>query len=64
MRKVKSKEKYNWISAKNPPKEDGRYLVVEEGKNYRWVGVCTLREGKWDSSQVTLWMPLPEPPWR
>lgn len=52
----------NWIDAKlNPPKKDGRYLVVEDHL-YNWVGVCSLRNGKWDSSTITYYQDLPEPP--
>lgn len=51
----------NWINVKDKrPEQDGRYLVYE--KNYNWVGVSALREGKFDCSATTHWMPLPEKP--
>lgn len=42
------------------PEKDGRYLVSES--QYNWIGVCSFRNGEWDSSTVTHWMPLPEKP--
>jgi hypothetical protein len=49
-----------WISIKEKiPEKDGRYLVTE-AYNWPWVGVCSLRNGKWDSSTVSHWMELPE----
>jgi RimJ/RimL family protein N-acetyltransferase len=52
-----------WIDIKDrKPDKDGRYLVVEVYSNYPWVGVCSLREGKWDSPSIKYWMPLPEAP--
>lgn len=51
----------NWISVKDRmPTENGRYLVVERHL-YKWVGVSTMRNGKFDMP-ITYWMPLPEPP--
>jgi hypothetical protein len=51
-----------WISLKDrSPDIDGRYIVHEEGYG-GWVGVCSLRNGKWDSHSVTHWMHLPEKP--
>jgi len=51
-----------WISVTDKlPEKDGRYLIVEDAP-YKWVGVCSIRNGKWDSSSVIYWMPLPEPP--
>lgn len=50
-----------WISFKdNPPKKDGRYLVVED-HTYQWIGVSTMRQGKFDMP-ITHWMHLPELP--
>lgn len=50
-----------WISIKDrQPEKDGRYLVVEN-HGYRWVGVCQMRNGKFDMD-VAHWMPLPEAP--
>lgn len=52
-----------WISIKDKiPEKDGRYLVFEKGNYYGWVGVLSLREGRWDSENVSHWMPLPESP--
>lgn len=52
----------NWIKCKERmPDKDGRYLVYE-GNKYNWIGVCSLRYGKWDSLEVTHWMPLPSLP--
>ncbi len=51
----------NWINLKDKlPEKDGRYLVVES-LLYRWVGVASLREGKFDT-EILYWMPLPEAP--
>ena len=53
--------KSNWISVKERlPEKDGRYLVTETYSS-PWVGVCSLRNGKWDSGSVSHWMYLPEP---
>lgn len=50
-----------WISVKERlPEKDGRYLVTEIYSS-PWVGVCSLRQGKWDSGSVSHWMELPEP---
>ncbi len=53
-----------WISIKDSdPVIDGRYLVYEDQNGYGgWVGVCSLRNGKWDSQLVTHCMPLPHKP--
>lgn len=51
-----------WISVNTKlPEKDGRYLVAESDP-YKWLGVCSLRNGKWDSALVTHWQDLPEPP--
>ena len=51
----------DWISIKDRlPEKDGRYLVVEK-HSYQWVGVSTMRDGKFDMP-ITHWMPLPAPP--
>lgn len=51
-----------WINVKDRmPEKDGRYLVVESIL-YSWVCVCSLRNGKWDSDNISYWMPLPESP--
>lgn len=51
-----------WIKCnERMPGEDGRYLVVE-CYAYYWVGICSLRDGKWDSPTVKYWMSLPELP--
>lgn len=54
----------NWTSIKNKiPEADGRYLVCEKmSGGYKWVGVSSLRHGKWDCSMTTHWMELPAPP--
>ena len=50
-----------WINIKDKlPKKDGRYLVYIP--NYKWIGVSSLRNGKWDDNALTHWMPLPEAP--
>lgn len=51
-----------WIkTSERMPDEDGRYLVVEKhASGYIWVGVCSLRNGKWDISNVIAWDKLPE----
>jgi hypothetical protein len=51
-----------WIDAKdNLPEKDGRYLVVEDHFG-SWVGVSSMREGKFDT-QVKYWMELPKAPY-
>jgi len=53
--------KFIWISVKDRlPEKDGRYLVVED-HHYKWVGVCSMRNGKFDYP-VKYWMPIPEAP--
>ena len=50
-----------WINVEERlPEKNGRYLVVE-ANHYKWVGVCSMREGKFDFG-ITHWMSLPEPP--
>ena len=50
-----------WISAKDKlPDKDGRYLVVED-HSYKWIGVCAMRDGKFDM-KIKYWMYLPEAP--
>jgi len=52
--------KDKWISVKERfPEKDGRYLVIEMHFT-PWVGVCSLRNGKWDNGSVSHWMELPE----
>jgi hypothetical protein len=51
----------DWISIKTKlPDKDGRYLVVENHV-YKWVGVSTMRKGKFDMP-VLYWMELPKAP--
>jgi hypothetical protein len=50
-----------WINVKEKlPGKDGRYLVVEDHP-YFWIGVCSMREGKFDM-QITHWRDLPKKP--
>ena len=50
-----------WTEAKEKmPEKDGRYLVVED-HSYNWVGVSTMRDGKFDMP-ITHWMELPNAP--
>lgn len=50
-----------WINAKEKlPDKDGRYLVVED-HSYKWVGVCSMRQGKFDFP-IKYWMELPKSP--
>lgn len=50
-----------WIKAADRmPEEDGRYLVTEN-HSYKWVGVCSMRNGVFDMG-ITHWMPLPGAP--
>lgn len=52
-----------WIKVEeDKPETDGRYLVCESGVHWCWIGVCSLRNGEWDSKLVTHWQPLPEAP--
>lgn len=50
-----------WIKASDRmPEKDGRYLVVED-HHCKWIGVSSMREGKFDML-ITHWMELPEAP--
>jgi hypothetical protein len=50
-----------WIKAwERMPPEDGRYLVVED-HHYKWVGVSTMRRGKFDMD-ILYWQELPALP--
>ena len=50
-----------WISIEERiPEKDGRYIVFEP--RYKWVGVSSVRQGKFDDITSTHWQPLPEPP--
>lgn len=50
-----------WISSKDHmPEKDGRYLVVEEHWT-AWVGVSSMRQGKFDV-QPLYWQEIPEAP--
>lgn len=52
-----------WIKcSKRLPEKDGRYLVVEVYPTCPWVGVSSLRDGKWDSAVTVYWMELPPLP--
>jgi hypothetical protein len=52
-----------WISCKEKmPEKDGRYLVVEVFINHHWVGVSSLRGGKWDCVKTEWWAELPTAP--
>lgn len=54
-----------WIKCEDRmPDKDGRYLVAEKfhfGIDY-WVGVSSLRNGKWDVPLTRYWQELPEAP--
>ncbi len=50
-----------WISVKERmPEKDGRYLVVEDHHTI-WVGVASMRAGKFDIP-IKYWQEVPEPP--
>ncbi len=50
-----------WISVKEKyPEKDGRYLVWVP--DWNWLGISSLRSGKFDDTLATHWMPLPELP--
>ena len=54
------RKKTEWISADNPPKEFGKYLVACKGID---IPQIRLWEGTWDSlAEVTHWQPLPKLP--
>lgn len=49
-----------WVKAsERMPEKDGRYLVTEYHPNYKWVGVASVRQGKFDMD-VLAWQELPE----
>lgn len=56
----------NWIRVEDSmPEKNGRYLVAEynNGFNCPWIGVSSLREGRFDGGKaVKFWMNLPEAP--
>jgi hypothetical protein len=50
-----------WIDfTKQKPEHDGRYLVSEMHM-YQWVGISSMRNGKFDM-EITHWMELPAKP--
>ena len=50
-----------WIrTEERMPEKDGRYLVVEDHFPY-WVGISSLRYGKFDCA-VSYWQELPPTP--
>jgi hypothetical protein len=50
-----------WIAIKDRlPDKDGRYLVYVP--HWNWIGVSSLRQGKFDDTTATHWMILPEKP--
>lgn len=55
-----------WIKCSDQmPDMDGRYLVYEKHfktSEFGWVGVASMRNGKWDSPSIKAWQPLPKPP--
>lgn len=53
-----------WINIKDKiPDKDGRYIVSEYNNNYLWIGISSLRNGKFDGGEsVTHCMHLPEIP--
>jgi len=52
-----------WVKCSDRlPAKDGRYLVTEGWqRGDAWTGVCSLRQGKWDSNLIIAWQELPEP---
>lgn len=51
----------NWIScAIQMPDKDSRYIVFVPSWN--WIGVSSLRQGKWDDETASHWMDLPDKP--
>lgn len=51
----------NWIkTSERLPEKDGRYLVVEDHYT-KWLGVATMRGGKFDIP-ILFWQDLPSPP--
>lgn len=45
------------------PEKDGRYLVCVPYASFpSWIGVSTLRHGKFDDTTASHWMPLPLAP--
>lgn len=52
---------FGWTNcAEQMPEKDGRYLIYTP--SYNWIGVSSLRNGKWDDELASHWMPLPNPP--
>jgi hypothetical protein len=52
-----------WIKIDNPSAiKDGRYIVYVPYNTCPWIGVSSLRDGKFDDGLATHYMKLPEPP--
>lgn len=52
-----------WIAIKDKfPEKDGRYLVYVPHNSHYWIGVSSVRRGKFDDITATHWMNLPEKP--
>jgi Protein of unknown function (DUF551) len=52
-----------WIKcSERLPEKDGRYLVIEELKNLKYIEATSIYDGKWNISRITHWMDLPLPP--
>jgi hypothetical protein len=53
----------NWISVKEKlPDKEGRYFVYVPSPPCPWMGVSSLRNGKFDDTTASHWMPLPSQP--
>lgn len=52
-----------WIDLKEQrPEKDGRYIVCVPFSTPPWIGVSSLRNGKFDDVTATHWMVLPSAP--
>lgn len=57
------RDAHKWIECTDRmPEKNGRYLVVEDYITGVWIGVSSMRDGKWDSCAVQFWMELPRIP--
>ena len=56
-------ERPQWIKLSDQkPEKDGRYLVYVPYSSHWWIGVSSLRNGEFDDTTATMWMPLPASP--
>lgn len=63
---AEERKKHRWITAKNPPEENGGYICTLAGDlvggEEPFAGMSWYENGEWDDAEdVIAWMPLPDP---